>query len=106
MLFLCNSRLIYYFTLKAREIGQIVCRMATECVHRSSHTASLSKETRLREILGGELASLFFPHQRGSQSTGFAWDAPSRDESTGSSVIDTESTLLFQLQAWLKSLSS
>lgn len=84
---------------KSRELGQLVCKEASECVTRGNQIMSLSQEARLKELVGKDVAAILFLDRFGDENKrGSDFSQPSMEE--------LERNLVEHIQTWLKSLSS
>lgn len=95
--------------LRAKELGQATLKVAGECTRRSTLIDSMSRDVRLREILGRECASIFFRNAdvdlpRDTEGGG-GGDLLLASASSGPDMEDLEASLLGQLREWLRVLA-
>jgi hypothetical protein len=78
-------------------IGQAVCKSATDIVHKAAHIQAMSRDVKLREMLG-EAAPIFFA--KGTVVSGL-----DDGKQSGSSIQELEANLIMMINQWLKNLA-
>ena len=96
--------------LQVKELGQAVCKHAQDCVHKAAHLSTMSKDVKMREMLG-EATPLFLPKasiapvSMTTTSTASIGDGGDTGIKTPTSVVELEANMLLLINQWLKHLS-